>query len=101
MSSMHVPIDTVINLNTNKFSRKKCKNTLHTELDDIIKRVVRLMSKTEKCDIIETGSHDLIAAEKPHRKKNKKVATMNKETRNEKIQKEAGLTRREMLMKKH
>jgi len=99
MSSKHVPINTVINLNTKEFSKSKCKNTVHTELDDIIKRVVRLMSKTEKCGLIEPKAHILIAREKPERKKDKKVATMNKKTRYEKLQNEAGLTRREMLMK--
>jgi hypothetical protein len=100
MSSKHVPIDTVINLNTNTFSKKKCNNSLHDELDDIIKRVVRLMKKTEKCELIETRTPDLVATEKPRRKKYKKVATMNKETRAERLDREAGLTRREMLLKK-
>ena len=94
--SKHIPIKKVTNLNTKEFSQAKCKRTVHVELDDIIARITRLMKKTEKCDVIESKASELIAREKPEKKKRVKVATKKGEKRAENLQKQAGLTRRQM-----
>ena len=92
-----VPIKKVTNINTQEFSEAKCKRNVHEELDDIISRLKYMMTKTEKCDIIETKAAELIAKEKPERKKSTKVGTKNANKRGENLQKQAGLTRRQIL----
>jgi hypothetical protein len=95
--SKNVPVKKVVNLNTIEFSKEKCKRNLTTELDDIIKRVVMLMKKEEKCDIIEEKVNKLISVEKPEKKK-KKVATKNVEKRADRLRRELGTNRRTMLL---
>jgi len=95
--SKNVPVKKVVNLNTIEFSKEKCKRNLTTELDDIIKRVVMLMKKEEKCDIIEEKVNKLISVEKPEKKK-KKVATNNVEKRADKLRREVGMNRGTVLL---
>jgi hypothetical protein len=98
MTRTHVPVKKVVNLNTKEFSKEKCMRNVTTELDDLIQSVVRLMKKEEKCDIIEDKANKLINIEKPEKKK-KKVATKNVEKRADKLRKEMGMNRAQMLMR--
>ena len=91
----HVPIKKLVNLNTKEFSDSKCKRALHSDLDMIISRITQLMTKEEKCNLIKTKADKLIDYEKPTKKKAKKLVGNIRETRGEKLQKEANLTRRE------
>ena len=94
--SKNIPVKNVVNLNTKEFSKEKCKRNVTTELDDLIKRVIILMKKEEKCDIIKSKVDKLLDNEKPEKKK---VATKNVEKRADKLRKELGMNRAQMLVK--
>jgi hypothetical protein len=97
MPNNNVSVNKVVNLNTKEFSKEKCKRNATTELDELIKRVMMLMKKEEKCDVIESKVNKLIAVEKPEKKK-KKVATKNVEKRADKLRRETGMNRGAMLL---
>ena len=96
--SKHIPIKTVTHLSTQEFSKNKCDRVTHADLDKLIDRLKPLMSKKEKCDLVKTKADILIKEEQPKRKQSKKVATNFGENRREKLFKEAGLTRRQLLI---
>ena len=93
-----VRINKVVNLNNGEYSKTKCKRSQTTELDALIARVSQLLTKNEKCAIIEKKADELIKTDKPTRKKRTKVATKLTEKRGDNLKKETGMTRRELIL---
>jgi len=93
-----VPVNKVIDLNKTEYSKTKCKRAQTTELDALITRISQLITKNDKCDIIEKNVDKLIKTDKPAKKKRAKVATKVSEKRGDKLKKESGLSRRELIL---
>jgi hypothetical protein len=93
-----VKVDKVVNLNNGEYSKAKCKRVKTTELDQLIARISQLLTKNDKCEIIEKKVDTLIKTDKPAKKKRTKVATKGAEKRGDKLKKELGMTRRELLL---
>lgn len=93
-----VRVNKVVNLNNGEYSKAKCKRAQTTDLDALIARVSQLLTKNEKCEIIEKKADTLIKTEKPTRKKRAKVATKVTEKRGDNLKKESGMTRRELIL---
>jgi hypothetical protein len=93
-----VPVNKVVDLNKVEYSKAKCKRAQTTELDGLIARISQLLTKNEKCEIIEKKVDTLIKTDKPTRKKRAKVATKVSEKRGDNLKKESGMTRRELIL---
>jgi len=93
-----VLVNKVVNLNKTEYSKAKCKRAQTTELDELITRISQLLTKNEKCEIIEKKVDTLIKTDKPTKKKRTKVATKVSEKRGDNLKKESGMSRRELIL---